>query len=261
MSTHNPGKPQQIVMLGASNLTIGWQALLETLRQTVRGPMDLRVALGMGRSYLEWSGFWARRLPGILQSELWDSLPSSVEQPPLALLTDIGNDVVYERTPEEIFDGVRQCVRRLKEWHPETRIVMTGLPLESVSSIGPVHYRIARTILFPGCRLPLETIVGNSESVDQLCREFAQQNDIPWLKPKREWYGVDPIHVLPRFRQEAFRLFFANWFPSQTHDSSQPESERTSCRLPKARLRTLFGIRRTVAQPTFNSPQLIVSAY
>lgn len=251
---------QHVVLLGASNLTLGWRPLLEEIQATVSGAIDMRVALGMGRSYLEWSGFWARRLPGILQSQLWESLPDPVHRPPLVLLTDIGNDIVYDRSPEDIFEAVQRCVQRIRAWNPDSKLVITGLPLESVSSIGPLHFRIARTILFPGCRLSLATVTTHADRLNQLCHQFAHSEAIPIVVPQRTWYGVDPIHVLPEYRHEAFRSFFASWFPNDA-SLRLPSSTVTMCPLPTARHRTLLGVHRHVVQPIFQSSRLCVSAY
>jgi hypothetical protein len=253
----------QVILLGASNLTIGWRDLLVALNTVVQTPMDLRVALGMGRSYVDWSRFWFRRLPGIIQSGLWSSLPARESGRPLAMLTDIGNDIVYERKPDEIFQVIEECVSRLRCWNPETRLVMTGLPLQSVASVGPVHFRIARTILFPGCRLSLRTILSNSERLDSLCRQFAQAEGIAFVDPQRDWYGVDPIHVLPMHRVAAFEKFFSAWSvtPTTFQAKADQNSASAGCSLPCSHERTLFGIRRLVNQPAVNQPSLTVSAF
>ena len=95
MSQPLPEDRQTVLLLGASNLTLGWKPALKALSDTVPGPLDVRVSLGMGRSYVDWSGFWLRRLPGIVNCGLWDSLQDSGSKPPLVLITDLGNDIVY----------------------------------------------------------------------------------------------------------------------------------------------------------------------
>lgn len=262
-NTFNPFFGRNIVLLGASNLTIGWKPMVQALRATVGASIDLRVALGMGRSYVDWSRFWHRRLPGILQSDLWNVLPQCDDQSPLALLTDIGNDIVYGRTPDTIFTAVTESVSRLRQWNSATRFVMTGLPLYAVASVGPIRFRVARTILFPGCNLSLSSIVTAAEEVDGRCREFAASEGIAFVEPRPEWYGIDPIHVLPKFRYDAFREFFSAWgvTPASTSDAASDGDALSVCRLPKSHVRTTFGIHRVANQPAFDSPGLRVSAY
>ena len=84
-----------MVALGASNLTRGLQTVVSTAR-TAWGP-DVQVvaALGHGRSYGATSAFLVRRLPGILRSGLWAELESAPAVPTKALVTDVGNDILY----------------------------------------------------------------------------------------------------------------------------------------------------------------------
>ena len=90
----------RVVAIGASNLTRGFQTVVATAR-TAWGP-DVQVvaALGHGRSYGADSAFLFRRLPGILQSGIWQQLESTPAVPTKALVTDVGNDIVYGFPPE-----------------------------------------------------------------------------------------------------------------------------------------------------------------
>jgi len=58
-------------------------------------------ALGHGRSYGAHSKFVVRTLPGILQSGLWRHLESLSTVPTRALVTDIGNDILYGFSAEQ----------------------------------------------------------------------------------------------------------------------------------------------------------------
>ena len=64
----------RVVALGASNLTRGFQTVVDSAR-SVWGPgVEVLAALGHGRSYGAPSRFIARTLPGILKSGLWAEL-------------------------------------------------------------------------------------------------------------------------------------------------------------------------------------------
>lgn len=250
---------QTIILLGASNLTLGWKPALRALQATVPGPLDVRVSLGMGRSYVDWSGFWLRRLPGIANCGLWDSLPKTASKPPLVLVTDLGNDIVYMHSPETIFQTATDCIRKIQTWRSDARIVLTGLPLASLRSVGPVRFVIARSILFPGCGMPFEEIVEKSVALDQSIRQFAQANNFPCIIPPGEWYRADPIHVIPPLREQVFRLFFSHWNPERLF-SAEPKT-LPAARLPTSALRTIAGFERRAQQPVFQSPELVVSAW
>lgn len=259
MSPQLPDDRQTVLLLGASNLTLGWKPALSALCATVPGPLDVRVSLGMGRSYIDWSGFWLRRLPGIVNCGLWDSLQDSGSKPPLVLITDLGNDIVYMHSPEKIFETASECVRRIRAWRPDARIVLTGLPLDSVKSLGSVHFVIARSLLFPRCTMPLKEICEKSFALDGFIRDFAKTNNLPCVIPKAEWYRADPIHVIPPLREQVFRHFFSHWNidPAATTQSSA----RPQAGLPKSAVRTIAGLQRQSAQPVFRSPELVVSAW
>src|SRR4051794_31255557 len=65
------GAVTRVVLLGASNVTIGFGVLTRLVRAGFRGPIDLRAALGHGRSYGAWSSLLVRSLPAITQCGLW----------------------------------------------------------------------------------------------------------------------------------------------------------------------------------------------
>lgn len=251
---------QDVVLLGASNLVLGWQAVIDSLRQVTAAPINLNVALGMGRSYVKTSAFWFRQLPAIRDCGLWDQLPRDSSNPPLVLITDLGNDIVYQFQPDQIAATVRDCIRRILDWRSDAKIVMTGLPLASLTRAGRLQFQIARTIMFPGCRLSRTSILERSTSLDQLARQVAVEVNIPVVEPEPYWYGYDAIHVLPKFRAAAFQKYFAA-FDLQTTAIDPRTSGRILVKLPTAAARTVFGRSRVAQQPVFRSSEIVVSAW
>ena len=254
-----------VILLGASNLTIGWRPLLLALRSTVDEPIDLHVATGMGRSYCDWSSFWFRRLQAITACGLWAHLDStrdlqaSPDEAPLVLLTDVGNDIVYGQTPETIAQHVEECITRILAWRPAARIVMTGLPMVSVSAITRTQFLIARSILFPFCFLSLDTIQRRSSELDEAVRSLAARFSIPVVTPERHWYSHDPIHVLKDLRQNVFKLYLSNWrLPIVTRHELSREAVPA---LPAAALSTRFRFPIRKAQPSFESQQMTISVW
>ncbi|HEY4597786.1 MAG TPA: hypothetical protein VIJ02_15405, partial [Thermoanaerobaculia bacterium] len=115
------------VLLGASNLRISLPLVLDRVRRRAGGPVEVLAACGHGRSWGAWSRFlYVRHLPGISRCGLWEELRSRPLLPTLAVVTDVGNDLVYGAPVEEIAGWVEACLDRLV---PETEIVMTLLPL------------------------------------------------------------------------------------------------------------------------------------
>ncbi len=251
---------QQIVLLGASNLVLGWSALINSLRQLTAAPLNLNVAIGMGRSYIKTSAVWFRQLPSINASGLWGHLPQDLSQPPRVLITDLGNDIVYLFEAHEIAASVRRSIERILAWRSDAKIVMTGLPLDSVARIGRVRYLVARTVLFPGCVLPHSTILARSYALQQLAQDLAAEYRISFVQPESHWYGLDPIHVLSKYRATAFLKYFAP-FDLATPASIDQASAIKRVPLPTAAERRLFWRNKTVEQPVFESPDFVVSAW
>lgn len=252
---------QPVILLGASNLTIGWRHLLRALRESVAGPVDLRVAIGMGRSYVGWSSFWLRRLPGIVDCGLLKTLPSQTSKPPLILITDIGNDVVYGHDPHTILNAVTKCIETLQSWRSDSRIVLTGLPIASLESVQRMQFLIARTLLFPGCSLPYSDIVSRASAIDSGIRQIAATLQIPYVVSEAEWYGHDPIHVRRHLREKVFRQYFSHWAMADETEMHSMAERRGSVPLPASAIRTVCGFIRRTRQPVFEADDIAVSAW
>ncbi len=257
-----------VVLLGASNLTLGWKPMIQALQSRIRVDLDVFVALGMGRSWVDWSRYFARRLPGISRCGLWQALeerhPSvhsaTEHHSPRVLMTDIGNDLMYRRTPEVIAGAVEDCIVRLRNVYPECPVTITELPLSSLHSLTPFRFRAARSILFPGSDLQLSTVIHDAEDLNERIRSLAIRHGAVLVTPRPEWYGFDPIHILSRHRLGAFGDLFGHW-PSIDATAARIASQPDSPRLPVSAARIVFGKPRKTQQPVFEAGQLVVSAY
>lgn len=252
---------QDVVLLGASNLVLSWPTVMSSLRRLSASPLRVNVAMGMGRSYIKTSAFWFRRLPSIQECQLWNLLPpSAAAVPPVVLMTDLGNDIVYLFEPEEIAASVRECICKVQRWRPDAKIVVTGLPLASLMSISKPRFVVARTVLFPSCTLSQKTAVDRSVELDQRARRIAADTGVNFIEPDAHWYGMDPIHVLAKYRAEAFSKYFAGFGLAQSGSADDPR-KFTTRRLPTAAERIIFGRRKTVRQPVISEPDCTVSAW
>ena len=203
----------QLILIGASNVTIAFPRLVHGLSQRVGGPLEIWGVHGHGRSYGTWSKVLGRSLPGIIGSRFWDAWPPSEHAtPPRALLTDIGNDILYGHDAAQILEWVETCVNRLKGLDAE--IAMTRLPLASLETLSRLRFTLARKILFPGCRLDLSEIRRQAEELDSGVIALAAKYSIPLTEPEGRWYGIDPIHIRSRFMESAWQKIVGGWFPA-----------------------------------------------
>lgn len=185
----------RVVALGASNLTRGFATVVATARAAWGPQVELLAALGHGRSYGAHSSVLFRRLPGILESGLWRQLESSPLVPTRALVTDVGNDILYGFSAEQILAWVDEAVARLSRFTKD--IVLTDLPLASIRGLSRAKFLVFRSILVPACRLSLDEAVATSERVDAGLGELAAARGVRLFHLEPSWYGVDPIHIRP----------------------------------------------------------------
>lgn len=236
------------VLLGASNLQAALPTLIEDLRHAAGGPVEVLAACGHGRSYGAWSRFlYIRRLPGIAQCGLWADLEARPPLPTVALLSDVGNDLAYGELPETVAGWVDTCLGRLAAQGAST--VCTLLPLAGLEKMSDLRYYAARSILFPGRRVPRRALVERARELDRQLRRLAREHAARTVEPEASWYGIDPIHVRRRWRRRVWDLILAEW-PVTRPPSAGPD-ERVPVRLPLlgAEELRLFGLPRRHAQP------------
>ena len=185
----------RVVAVGASNLTRGFHAVVATARGMWGPDVEVMAALGHGRLYGGPSLYLGRRLPGILESGLWRALD---ERPPAAtraLLTDVGNDIMWDCPPSGILEWVDLCVARLQR---HTRdVVVTGLPHAALAGLPVSRYLLFRSLFFPRCRLTLAETLRRGAEVQDGLRASAHARGASFFAMKPEWYGFDPIHIRP----------------------------------------------------------------
>jgi hypothetical protein len=242
------GQRRHIVLLGASNLTIGLPTVLQTALRHCGGPLGLWIAAGHGRSYGKPSTVFGRTLPGILESELWQSLDRESIRPAAALVTDIGNDLLFDAPVEQIVAWVEACLDRLQRSTP--RIILTALPIANLEHLTPHKFYLLRSLLFPNCRLSFETVIERAYQLDDAVRALARQRGMQLEQPRAEWYGFDPIHIRYRHLDSAWTTLLSAWRDGETEPPMHCRwRDRVRIARLKPALRWVRGIERRVMQP------------
>jgi hypothetical protein len=185
----------RVVALGASNLTRGLPTLVGLARARFGRDTEIVAALGLGRSYGARSRVLVRTLPGLLQCGLWSELERRPPRTTRALVTDVGNDILYGSPAPEILAWVEACVDRLQVMTDD--IVVTDLPVASLGKISRGEFAALRTILYPPCRLSLAEVRLAAERVSEGLVALAERRRLRAVHLERDWYGFDPIHIRP----------------------------------------------------------------
>lgn len=188
--------PTRVIALGASNLTRALYTVVSTARAAWSPDVEFVSALGLGRSYGIRSSVFGRAVPGILESGLWPALDAMPRVPAVGLITDVGNDIMYNVEVPQILDWVRESVRRL-EAHTDS-ITISGLPVEGDRRLGDWQFRWLRYVLVPSCRLTQDELIHRAALVNDGLRAIASERGHRFVELDAAWYGFDPIHIRHR---------------------------------------------------------------
>jgi hypothetical protein len=193
----------RVVALGASNLTRGLQTVVSSARTAWSPNVEVLGALGHGRSYGAPSRVVVRTLPGILQSGLWETLSSLPPARTRALVTDVGNDILYGFPAPRILAWVEEAVDRLQQFTPD--IVLTDLPLPSIRRLSNRKFLLLRSLLASECRLSLAEVLDTAERVNDGLSSLAAARGLHFVQMRSDWYGLDPIHIRPALWRPAWQ--------------------------------------------------------
>jgi hypothetical protein len=259
----------RVVLLGASNLTRGISTVAALSQAKLGRRIELFAALGHGRSFGLTSRFVVRTLPGILQSGIWRSLEERPAVRTFALVTDVGNDLLYGVPPERTVEWVAECLDRLAAHGART--ILTLPPTCNLVGLSRARYYFFRTVLFPTCRITYDAMVRRAAALDEHLRRLGAKRRLPTPEPQPQWYGLDPIHIKLRNWHEAWMTLLSPW-SDESDDGAADAAARAAVPDPAAaggtaedarpslsrwlylrslapQRRTLFGREQTRAQP------------
>ncbi len=254
----------RVVLLGASNIALAFPQIVRRLSAGLPGPLEIFAAFGHGRSYCTWSRVLFRRLPGIDRCGLWADLERAATERPtrtMALLTDVGNDLIYGSASEVLERHLVQCLSALAPYQPE--LVMTRLPLASIERLSALRYHSTRAIFFPKTRISWPEMLERARETDRVLSELGNRFSARLIDQPLAWYGFDPIHIRYRRRAEAWRAIFSGW-PS--YDANRPlprwsARDTLGARLIAPAERVVFGRRQRNAQPAFMANGITLHVY
>jgi len=250
---------KRVVLLGASNVTLAFPLIINQLRGLWDHPLEILAAHGHGRSYGRRSRVMFRELPGIVESGLWEAFDAAdpAAAGTSALVTDVGNDLLYMSEVEQVMGWVEACLKRLSEQGAE--ITLTLPPIATISRLSSPHYYLMRSLLFPRCRVSSTEMRQRAEQLEQRLREVGEKYGARLIAPAESWYGIDPIHIRRRRRGQAWREILSAW-SGQTAASRQPVAVPPVWKL-RPQQRRIFGRNQTEPQPMWRDDGVALSLY
>lgn len=203
----------RVVVLGASNVAYERRELGRTVAgvAAAAGPTELLVAGGYGRSYLRWSFVGPLGRPPVSRCGLWRRLEADDgSSRRVAVVTDVGNDLLYGHDVDETAAAVGRCLARLASGG--FRTVVTRLPLERLRRLSRLEYVALCRLAYPAVPVcPWPEMRRRVEGLDAALGTLADRHDATTLSQPGDWYGLDPIHRRRRARAEFWRTVAASW--------------------------------------------------
>jgi len=238
------GDVTRVVALGASNLTRGFQTVVSTARAAWGPEVEIVAALGHGRSYGARSRVLFRTLPGILDSGLWRALEARPQAPTRALVTDVGNDILYGFSADQTLAWVEEALERLSRVTRD--IILTDLPIASIRRLSSPKFVVFRSILVPSSRLSLGEVIETAERVNTGLTALSNSPGVKLFQLDAKWYGFDPIHVRSSVRRHAWQQILGVQRPAGSNGASTVEGLRLYLMRPERRW--IFGVEQFTPQ-------------
>lgn len=260
---HFSGTGHTIVLLGASNLSRAFPTVVNLLRDGLDGQLNLCLAMGHGRSYARWSQIMGRSLPGIMQCGLWPELETHGVRDlnPLAMVCDLGNDLVYGVKADRLLEWLERILSRLSQIKSDT--IMVSLPMAGLEQLTPTRFNLIRHLFFPGHGSEWSALKDEIFRLDAGMRELCRHYAAHWVECPKHWYGWDPIHIRGNCQSVAWQTIFNHW-PAWRYEQKRPDpgllESLTIHQLRPAERRILGYLQRT-EQPVLCRPSMHVSLF
>jgi hypothetical protein len=240
---------RRVILLGASNLTRSFPTVVATVRQTWSEPIEIMAAMGHGRSYGLDSSVLGKKISGIFPCALWRDLQNRPSLPTAALVTDLGNDILYGISPNQMLDWVERCLDRLASANATT--IVSQMPVGSIERLGERRFQFFRRLFFPRSTLTLADARVLVREINERLIALGEARKIPVIPASPTWYGVDPIHLKRSIKRHAWPVLLAAWRATQEPFTISPSSLSMAAYLAALEPAeySRFGIQRRVAQP------------
>jgi len=254
----------RVVLLGASNLALGFPLIVRQLFAGLPRPLEIFAACGHGRSYCTWSRVLFRALPGIDRCGLWTDLDRATDasaSQTLGLVTDVGNDLIYGSAPDVIARRVETCLAALADHRAE--IVVTRMPLASVERLSALRYHATKAVFFPRSGGRWSEMRRKARELDQALGEMGARFSARLVDQPLEWYGFDPLHIRRSRRARAWQTIFSGWpsFGAAMPSNRLALADVVRLRLAAPAERRLFGRHRLRTQPALELSSVPIRLY
>jgi hypothetical protein len=192
LSTHGRKFESLVVVLGASNVRRSLVPLTRTLLRKIPRPANIVFACGHGRSFGQYNNVLGWSLPGLRDAHWREHCRQTAADNRYVILTDVGNDIFYEHTAEDIIRWVQDCLQSIPN---SSSGVIMGLPIARIESLRPVWFEVMRRVFYPSSKVSRLTALKRAGELHRELQKTAFSLGFSWVEPSLDWYAWDPIHI------------------------------------------------------------------
>jgi len=109
----------------------------------------------------------------------------------VALITDIGNDIMYNVSAEKIIGGLQYICNALDGF--ETNIFITPIPVDLENDISEFHFQILRQVYFPKSSVKYFQASNNITVINKFILQSSNQK-MTVINDMKPFCGIDKIH-------------------------------------------------------------------
>jgi hypothetical protein len=200
------GAPYLFIFLGASNLARGYTALEKCLvRCLVPHPVEILHAMGPGRGYCAEGGWLNIRYPSIGSSGILEAARERAQkaQQVTALITDIGNDIMYGVPVSEITACLNTLFKKFDAIDAE--VFVNPIPLDFSKDVSKCQFRLLRSVFYPHSAIDYGGARQAVDAINKFLRDSADGR-IHLLPSAKDFCGVDKIHYSVFLGHKAWSL-------------------------------------------------------
>jgi hypothetical protein len=194
MITEHPTKPKfHFILLGASNLARARFGLNQYLEKSFPNLISTSIASGPGRAYSVSAGIFGINYSPLKASPIFNlgREESSNYRQTIALISDIGNDIMYGVPVQKLIQDLENSILNLSGFC--SHVFILPIPSKKIESLNHWQINILKRILFPKCTLSPEKIISSIQIVNQFLSELNTPK-LTLLKAMDDCIGWDRAH-------------------------------------------------------------------
>ncbi len=194
VSDPHPDSSILIILMGASNLARGYAGLANCLTRVLHpAPVEILHASGPGRAYCVEGGLFNVTYPPIGTCGIGSAVRERAagKSRVAALLTDIGNDIMYGVSADEIIRCLGNLIDELRGLG--AGVLATSIHVDLERDVGETYFKILRSVFYPGSGIQFSEAASAVRQINAFLEESAKEK-ITLLRGVKEYCGADKIH-------------------------------------------------------------------